>query len=73
MIVSFSLILSGEITGVPTSVNWIVGNLDSAFYYRVNYDNQTWEELKNQLYNDHEVFNFTNLFCCLQFKDVDTN
>lgn len=49
--------MSGEITGLPTSsLTWIVGNLDSSFYYRVNYDEATWEELKNQLNSNHEVY-----------------
>ena len=37
--------------------NWIVGNLQHAGFYRVNYDMENWNLLINQLLTEHKVLN----------------
>ena len=37
--------------------DWIIGNIQHAGWYRVNYDKQNWMLLINQLNDDHEILN----------------
>ncbi|CAF0711353.1 unnamed protein product [Brachionus calyciflorus] len=46
-------------TGVQSD-SWIIGNLRHAAFLRVNYDQQNWNLLINQLNNDHTVINPIN-------------
>ena len=35
--------------------DWIIGNLKHAGFYRVNYDNKSWDLLIKQLNDDHDL------------------
>ena len=35
--------------------SWVIANLKHSGFYRVNYDNQNWELLINQLNENHQV------------------
>ena len=39
---------------LPTS-SWIIGNIGQYGYYRVNYDRTNWNQLVQQLCDDHKV------------------
>ncbi|XP_078000487.1 aminopeptidase N-like [Glandiceps talaboti] len=39
---------------------WILGNVDLAGFYRVNYDLENWNRIIDQLQNYHEVFSSVN-------------
>jgi hypothetical protein len=48
---------------LPSSIGssgWILGNYRSYGFYRVNYDDNTWNNLINQLKTDRHVFNESN-------------
>ena len=34
---------------------WIKGNAGQTGFYRINYEQKQWDQLTNQLENDHEV------------------
>ena len=42
------------------SNTWIIGNLKHSGFYRVNYDENNWRLLSNQLLTDHEKIDFVN-------------
>ncbi|XP_070558837.1 glutamyl aminopeptidase-like [Ptychodera flava] len=42
------------------SDHWFIVNIDQNMYYRVNYENENWENLAMQLKNDHKVFPIRN-------------
>lgn len=43
-----------------SSTGWVLGNYHSFGYYRVNYDDNNWANIINQLNTDHLVFNESN-------------
>ncbi|XP_078283626.1 aminopeptidase Ey-like [Rhinoraja longicauda] len=43
-----------------TGKQWILANIDVVGYYRVNYDERNWNNLVEQLKNDHEVIPVIN-------------
>ncbi|KAK0044047.1 aminopeptidase N [Biomphalaria pfeifferi] len=46
---------------LPSSRNgWIIANIDEVGYYRVNYDEDNWKALTDQLQEDHEVIPVIN-------------
>jgi hypothetical protein len=47
------------------SDEFIIANLDMAGFYRVNYDENNWKLIIEQLANDHKVF-FLRIF--ISFK-----
>lgn len=36
--------------------DYLLGNLDAAGYFRVNYDSKNWENIIKQLNTDNKVF-----------------
>ena len=42
------------------STEWVVGNLHHSGFYRVNYDQQNWQLLIQQLNNDHKKIHEIN-------------
>ncbi|NXO17352.1 AMPN Aminopeptidase, partial [Oriolus oriolus] len=42
------------------SPNWLLLNLNVSGYFRVNYNQENWDQLLNQLGNDHEVIPVIN-------------
>ncbi|NXF00949.1 AMPN Aminopeptidase, partial [Smithornis capensis] len=40
--------------------NWLLLNLDVSGYFRVNYNQENWDQLLNQLNSNHEVFPVIN-------------
>jgi hypothetical protein len=49
-----------ELADLQKTNEWIIGNIQHAGYYRVNYDSQNWRLLMNQLYRDHTVIGPVN-------------
>ena len=45
---------------VTTDADWIIGNIRQRSYYRVNYDNQTWNNLMEQLNTNHTMIHIKN-------------
>ncbi|KAI8500624.1 hypothetical protein Bbelb_214420 [Branchiostoma belcheri] len=45
---------------VTPNGNWILVNIDQKNYYRVNYDADNWNKLKDALMSDHTVFKKTD-------------
>ncbi|XP_071941706.1 glutamyl aminopeptidase-like [Antedon mediterranea] len=41
---------------IASSVKWFKGNLGQAGFYRVNYNDDNWNSLSDQLWTDHTVF-----------------
>ncbi|XP_033100366.1 glutamyl aminopeptidase-like [Anneissia japonica] len=39
----------------PTDFQWVIANLNQTGYYRVNYDQTTWDNLIDELIKNHEV------------------
>ena len=54
----FRLIVTISVTGVGDS-DWLFVNVDARGYYRVNYDDNNWQLLTQQLIDNHEVCNYT--------------
>ncbi|XP_077996674.1 endoplasmic reticulum aminopeptidase 2-like [Glandiceps talaboti] len=46
---------SGEFT-LPAETTWFKGNVKSTGFYRVNYDDNSWDVIIQQLQDDHTVF-----------------
>lgn len=46
---------SAEIAGPQNNDSWVLVNLESSGYYRVNYDRRNWELLSQQLLRNHSV------------------
>ena len=43
--------------GMPTGPNdWVILNIQQSGYYRVNYDQKTWDAIIKQLLENHMVF-----------------
>jgi aminopeptidase N len=42
------------------SRQWVLGNMNHAGFYRVNYDTQNWQLLIEQLNSDHELIDVVN-------------
>ncbi len=49
-----------EVELAVPSTEWVIGNIQHAGYYRVNYDDQNWKLLINQLNKDHTVIGVVN-------------
>ena len=46
---------------IPTSIkskSWVLVNIESSGYYRVNYDRQNWKLISEQLHRDHTTIPF---------------
>ncbi|XP_042215803.1 aminopeptidase N-like isoform X2 [Homarus americanus] len=48
------------IPSLPTKDQWVIFNLQETGYYRVNYDQDNWNLLIQQLLTDHRVINTIN-------------
>jgi len=51
---------TGQVTGVKTDSNWIIGNVMERFYYRVNYNQENWDALVGVLDTNHEDIEVKN-------------
>ncbi|XP_065670521.1 endoplasmic reticulum aminopeptidase 1 isoform X1 [Hydra vulgaris] len=45
---------------LDSTVMWVKANIDSRGFYLVNYDNETWRALQQQLVNNHKAFSDVN-------------
>lgn len=53
--------LNLEIIDVPNSSDgWLIGNLKHSGFYRVNYDQENWNRIINQLIQNHNEINSIN-------------
>lgn len=48
------------ISSLPTGDQWVIFNLRQTGFYRVNYDNDNWNLLIQQLNSDHQVIHVIN-------------
>ena len=48
-------LFSVTLPNIPSRALWVIGNVRQEMYYRVNYDEDNWDNLILQLERDHEV------------------
>lgn len=51
---------STVISGLPSSTQWFIANVQQVGFYKVNYDEQNWKLLIDQLTNNHEQIDVMN-------------
>lgn len=51
---------STVIKGLPSSTQWFIANVQQVGFYKVNYDEQNWKLLIDQLMNNHEKIDVMN-------------
>jgi aminopeptidase N len=49
-----------DLSKKATSTEWIIGNIQHAGFYRVNYDQENWKMLIKQLNEDHKLIERIN-------------
>lgn len=49
-----------SLSSLPNSDQWLVVNLQQAGFYRVNYDDNNWKLITQQLVTDHSVIHVIN-------------
>ena len=49
-----------KIEGMPPKDQWVVFNIQQTGYYRVNYDQENWNALIQQLNTNHRTINVIN-------------
>ncbi len=55
------LLSTPDILSVPSGQPWILGNVQQRFYYRVNYNDRTWDGLVTQMKSNHAVRYFSSI------------
>ena len=43
------------LSNLPSNTKWIIGNIRQYGYYRMNYDEETWQNIIQQLSSNHQV------------------
>ena len=43
------------LSNLPSNIKWIIGNIGQDGYYRMNYDEETWQNIIQQLSFNHQV------------------
>ena len=46
-------IFAVSLSGIPQNADWLVANIEQQGFFRVNYDEENWNSLIEQLKNDH--------------------
>ena len=49
-----NLILA-TLSNLPSNTKWIIGNIGQNGYYRMNYDEENWQNIIQQLSFNHQV------------------
>ena len=49
------ILVAVSVNDIRSNVTWIVGNVGQYGYYRVNYDEDMWNTLTNQLNTNHKA------------------
>ena len=48
------------LSDLPRREDWVILNLQQSGYYRVNYDTENWNAIKDQLLFDHKAIHILN-------------